>query len=189
MFGNLEVETQDHGTPSPATGVYLLSQGVPLEGLVTKFKTCGFLLERDRETIPSDANEITPFVFIIAYRQMGDSFYQLYEPYPINFAINSTDSFGCGENDITNLEWVVSQGDRIGVLIQRMQCFPFHVGPSIALSCPMHVNLVDPIKNCSQVHYFPSTALVPGLDTPLELNIHDANAEDIFINLEITVGE
>lgn len=156
---------------------------------MTKLRTCGFLLDRDRETIPRESNEITPFVFIIAYRWMDDSFYQLYEPYPINFVINSTDTFGCGENDITNLEWVVLQGDRIGALIQRIQCFPFHVGPSIALSCPVHVNLVDPIKNCSQAHYFPSTALVSGPDTPHELNIHDANAEDIFINLDVTIGE
>ena len=190
MFGNLEVEVQEDGTPSPATGLYLLSQGVPLEGLVTKLRICGFLLDQDRETIPADATEIIPFVFVIAYRQTGDSYRQLYTPYPFKFVINSTDSFGCGENDIANLEWVVSKGDRIGVLIQQIQCFPFHVGPaSSTLSCPMHINLLDPVENCSQAHYFASTALMVGPDIPQELNVHDANAEDIFINLDITVGE
>jgi hypothetical protein len=190
VFGNLEVEGDESGTPSPATGVYLLSQGVPLEGVVTKLKMCGFLLDLDRETIPGNANEITPFVFVIAYRQMGDSYRQLYTPYPFNFVINSTETFGCGENDITNLEWMVSKGDRIGVLIQRIQCFPFHVGPaSIALSCPMHINLLDPVENCSQAHYFASSASITGPDVPQELKIHDANAEDVFINLDITVGE
>ena len=190
MFGNLKVEAQENGAPSPATGVYLLSQGVPLEGLVTNLKICGFLLDRDRETITGDATKIIPFVFVIAYRQMGDSYHQLYTPYPINFVINTTDSFGCGENDITNLEWMVSKGDRIGVLIQRIQCFPLYVGPaSVTLSCPMHINLLDPVENCSQAHYFSSTVLITGPDVPQELNVHDANAEDIFINLDITVGE
>ena len=184
------MEAQEDGTPSPATGLYLLSQGILLDGLVTKFRICGFLLDQDRETIPADATEITPFVFVIAYRQIGDSYHQLYKPYPINFVINSTDSFGCGENDIANLEWVVLKGDRIGVLIQQIQCFPFHIGPtSSTLCCPMHINLLDPVENCSQAHYFASTALMAGPDIPQELNIHDTNAEDIFINLDITVGE
>lgn len=183
------MEIQDSGRPSSATGVYLLSQVVPLEGTVTKLRMCGFLLNQDREAIPRDSREITLFAFVIAYRLMGDSYHQLYQPYPFNFVVNSTDIFGCGENGITNLEWVLSQGDRIGVLVQQIQCFPFSVDSSVAISCPIHVNLVDPIENCSQAHYFPSTASVGGPDIPQELNINDGNAEDIFINLDITIGK
>ena len=154
--------------------------------MVTKLRTCGFLLDQDRETVPREASEITLFVFVIAYRLMGDSYHQLYQPYPIHFAVNSTDTFGCGENNITSLEWVLSHGDRIGVLIQQIQCFTFSVG---AFFCPIHVNLVDPIENCSQAHYFADTASVAHLDIPQELNIYDGNADNVFINLDITVGK
>ena len=77
-----------------------------------------------------------------------------------------------------------------GLEFLSIQCFPFHTGPSsIAFSCPMHINLVDPVENCSQAHYFARTSLVTGPDVPKELNVVDAEAKDIFINLDITVGE
>ena len=192
VFGNLQVETQDGGEPSLDTGVYLLSQEVPHDGQVTKVRTCGFLLDRDSVTIPREANEITMFVFVIVYQRRGDHYHQRYTPYPMNYLVDIIDtmSFGCGKSDITNLGWNVTKGDRIGVLVQQIECVQFSIGPFIATTaCPVHVNIIDPIKNCSQAHYFANTAPVAGSQMPQKLNIHDGDARNIFINLDVTVGK
>lgn len=189
VFGNLKVETQDGGIPSLTTGVYLLSQTVPQEGQITNLRTCGFVLDSDKGTLPEDFSEIIVFIFVIVYRQMGDSYQQIYDPHPFNFPVNATDTFGCGENDISRLGWIVSRGDRIGVLIQQIQCFPFLTDSRMDLTCPMYINLVDPVENCSQVHYFADTVSATGPSLPLMLDIYDGVAKDIFMNLDMTVGE
>lgn len=152
---------------------------------MTKVKACGFLLETDAQTIPDEVNEITMFAFVVVYRQMDDGYIPIYNPYLFNYVLNKTERFGCGEIEIASLGWNVSTGNKMGVIIPQLGCFQFFTGSSVVTTtCPAHMNMVDPIENCSQTHYFQSTAWVVD-----KLHIEDSSTENVFINLNVTVGE
>ena len=184
VIGNLEVESQDSGTPSSDTGLYLLSQEVAFDGRVKTLRACGFLI--DQNANPQGTDQITLFFFTCAYRRVGDSYIRLYASRPFALNINSTDIFGCDEENVADEEWVLSSGDRIGVFVQQADCVQFS---TTTYACPAHVNMIDPVKNCSQAHYFPNTAMALGNDIPEKISVFDGDPVDIFINLDMIIGK
>ena len=178
------METQEDGMPSTDTGLYLLSQEVPYDGRVKALRACGFLI--DQNVNPQDTDQITLFFFVTAYRRVGDSYVRLYASHAFAYNINSTDIFGCAEENVTDEEWILSSGDRIGVFVQKSDCVQFS---ATTYACPAHVSMIDPVKNCSQAHYFPNTAIALGNDTPENLAVFDGDPVDTFINLDAIIGK
>ena len=132
------------------------------------------------------------FTFISVYKQVGESYVRLYSPYLLTYNVNKTEQFGCGVCDLTSLGWVVSRGDRLGILIPNIGCFQLSMSPSqVITTCPAHINLIDPVKNCSQAYYFrgSATSMLTGGEIPVEVSLQDGHPEDVFMNLEITIGK
>ena len=77
------------------------------------------------------------FFLVTAYRQMGDSYRRLYASYVFAYNIDSTDIFGCAEENVTDEEWILSSGDRIGVYVQQSDCVQ-------SVSPTNYANMIDP---------------------------------------------
>ena len=192
-FGNLNLQegSNNNIAPSEDSGLYLLSQHVPVDGKISRVKTCGFLLARDRNKLVHEITGLSMFTFISVYKQVGESYVRLYSPYLLNYNVNKTEQFGCGVCDLTSLGWIVSRGDRLGILIPNIGCFQLSKSPSqVITTCPAHINLIDPVKNCSQAYYFRGSAsMLTGGEIPEMLSLQDGHPEDVFMNLEITIGK
>ena len=192
-FGNLYVERVDATTEaSEDTGLYLLSQPVPFNGTVARVRACGLLLAKDTKSILEQVNYITMFAFVAIYRQVGstENYIRRYIPYLLHYIVSRSERFGCGVNDLTALGWNVSRGDRVGVLVPHTTCFHFSDNSSTVMAaCPAHVNLIDPVKNCSQAYFFRGSSLPTSSEVPEKLTLRDGYPQNVFINLEITIGK
>ena len=174
--------TEDDGTPSMDTGLYLLSQSVPYNGTLRELDTCAFVIAANYRDRIANA---TLFFFVTAYRQVGDNYQRLYEPVPFAFGISGNDTFECSRHTLGTGDFQLLRGDRIGVFIQDSPCVTF----SGTFACPAHVNLVDPQENCSQVIYFPNTATLQGINLPPSHSLTDGNLENFFINMDAIIGK
>ena len=183
-FGNLKVTSEDDGSPSLDTGLYLLSQDVPYDGRLRALNSCGFVV--DSSAREHNESDITMFFFVVAYRQSDNDFKQLFVPFPVAFGIGN-ETFGCDEHVLENSDdFHLLRGDRIGVFIQRSSCLLFQN----RFACPAHVNINDPYaENCSQVFYFPDTATLPGTDFPSPSSLNNGNPGNVFINMDVMIGK
>ena len=83
----------------------------------------------------------------------------------------------------------VLKGDRPGVLIQQQECIQQSIMPP-CYRCSAYVNIIDPVKNCSQSLHFNNTRLVGrDLDMLAELSAINGHPVDVFINLDIIIGK
>ena len=162
-----------------------MSQEGPSSGRLKALRACGFLLTSYAH--PPWVKEITLTFHIAGYQLVGNSYERHTDPYTFYLTINVNDTFGCDEVSFpVGLGLMVSKGDRAGVFIQRAYCNQFAVNSPL-YTCPAHVNMVDPVKNCSQALYFNNTRDDEQiLDN---VNIFDGNAVNIFINLDLTIGK
>ena len=168
--------------PSADTGLYLLSQEIPYNGILTSVKACGYVV--DREATDTD-NKTKVFFQVTAYRLEGDNYIQIHDPYYIGFSIKGNETFGCGNMSFQVTDpkkkfepWLLSKGDMIGVIIEP--------GDDCSGSqCPLHVNMIDPGTNCSQAFYYNRTTKT----TTDTLEAQDGIPDDIFINLNVTIGK
>ena len=183
VIGNLQVETQDGGTPSPDTGLYLMSQEFLFSGQLKALRACGFRLINSN---PPET-EISLIFFVAGYRLVGNSYKRYTDPFMFFLTINASDSFGCDELNIPNGGLQVSKGDKAGVFVQQAYyCNQFAINSPI-YTCPAHVNMVDTVENCSQALYFNNTR--DDENMPERINVVDGNPVNIFINMNITIGE
>lgn len=187
-IGNLEVDSPEDGVPSLDTGMYLMSQEFPFEAYVRTVNACAFLTEPNPN--PQGNGVIRLPLLATVYRLMGNNFRQVTDTLLFSITINVGETFGCNIIDLSTLALLerpkVKEGDRPGVFILQDGCFQSLI---LGYSCPAHVNLVDPIKNCSQSLYFNNTELENGANIPAELNAIDGYPVDVFINLDIDIGE
>ena len=183
VIGNLQVEKQDGGTPSPDSGLYLMSQEFLFSGQLKALRACGFRLINSN---PPET-EISLIFFVAGYRLVGNSYKRYTDPFMFFLTINASDSFGCGELNIPNGGLQAFKGDKAGVFVQQAYyCNQFAINSPI-YTCPAHVNMVDTVKNCSQALYFNNTR--DDENMPERINIVDGNPVNVFINMNITIGE
>ena len=174
--------------PSIVTGLYLMSQNVPFDGHIQALNACAFLTEPDPN--PEGTGEIRLVFYAAGYRLAGSTFKRVTDTLSFFFNINIGETFGCNLVNIQEEQQSkVLKGDRPGVLVQQQECIQRSMSPPFYV-CSAHVNIVDPIENCSQSLYFNNTRLVGrGLDMPAELNAIDGYPVDIFVNLDLIIGK
>ena len=187
-IGNLEVESPSEGVPSLDTGMYMSSQESPFDGRIKALKVCAFLTE---PTPNSQDDLIALYFYTAGYRSMGNKFKMFTSTLYSFFTINRTCTFRCYMRHLTSLEQhEVLKGDRFGVFVGQRGC-----GLSSSLGqqryfCPAHVNIIDPVRNCSQSLYFNNTRLegVSMNQMPAELDAINGHPVDVFLNLDVIVG-
>ena len=132
---------------------------------------------------------ITLVLYAAGYRLVGSTFERITNTLSFFFNINVGETFGCNVVSKPNEQPNVLKGDRYGVLIQQQECIQRSIMPPF-YSCSAHVNIIDPVKNCSQSLYFNNTRLVGrDLDMPAELNAINGHPVDVFINLDVIIGK
>ena len=178
--------------PSLDTGLYLLSQESPFDGHIKALNACAFLTEPNLNTQGIDT--ISLYFFVATYRLIGNIFKRVTGTLLFFINIERTRTFGCNVRSLTNEEQLLTKvlkGDRTGVFVQQVDCGPFPVLGQPAYFCPAHVNIIDPLENCSQSLYFNNTRLEgDNMDqVPAELDAVDGNPVNVFINLNTVVGK
>ena len=183
VIGNLEVETQDGGTPSPDSGLYLMSQEAPINATLKALRACGFHLD----SIPYYPGAEISLIFLVAgYQLVGNSYERHTAQFPFELSVNDSGSFGCSNHLIPFGGLPVFQGDKAGIFIQRGDCSLRAIN-SLEYTCPAHVNMIDPVKNCSQALYFNSTSKDENM--PERISVGDGHPVNVFINMDITIGK
>lgn len=183
VIGNLEVETQDGGTPSPDYGLYLMSHEAPNNGRLKALRACGFHLD----SIPYyPGTEISLIFFVAGYQLVGNNYERHTDQFPFELTVNASGSFGCGDLLIPFGGLPVSQGDKTGIFIQRGDCSLRAIN-SLEYTCPAHINMIDPVKNCSQALYFNNTRNHENM--PKRIKAIDGYPVNVFINMDITIGK
>ena len=186
-IGNLEVDSPEDGTPSLDTGLYLMSQEAPFDGNIKSLNACAFLVEPNPN--PQGTNEIILFFFAAGYRLMGNAFRRITEPLFFSISIAVGEIFGCNTiNLASGQQYMMLKGDRPGVFVLQQECNQFSLQPPVYF-CSAHVNLVDPIMNCSQSLYFNNTSLEQNGALPAELAAIDGHPVNVLLNLDITIGK
>jgi hypothetical protein len=173
--------------PSLDTGLYLISQGAPFDGYLKSVNACAFLVESNPN--PQGSDEIILVFSIAVYRLMENTFIAVTGTLQFTISIIVGEIFGC--NTITYVDGqqpMMLKGDRPGVLVLQQECIQSSLRPP-RYFCSAHVNLIDPIKNCSQSLYFNSTSLEEDARVPAELPAINGRPADVFINLDITIGK
>ena len=186
-IGNLEVHSPEDGMPSLDTGLYLMSQEAPFDGYIKSVNACAFLVESNPK--PQGTDEIMLFFFVASYRLMKNTFRRITDTLVFTTSITVGEIFGCNIINFANQQQpMLLKGDRPGVLVSQEECLQFSFQPPIYL-CSAHVNLDDPIMNCSQSLYFNNTSLEDGSNMPAELTTINGHPVDVFINLDFVLGK
>ena len=160
-----------------------MSQEFLFSGQLKALRACGFRLINSN---PPET-EISLIFFVAGYRLVGNSYKRYTDPFMFFLTINASDSFGCDELNLPNGGLQAFKGDKAGVFVQQAYyCNQFAINSPI-YTCPAHVNMVDTVKNCSQALYFNNTR--DDENMPERINIVDGNPVNIFINMNITIGE
>ena len=160
-----------------------MSQEVLYSGQLKALRACGFRLINSH--LPG--TEISLIFFVAGYQLVGNSYVRHTNPFMFFLTINASGSFGCGELNIPSGVLQVYKGDKAGVLVQQAYyCNQFSINSPIN-TCPAHVNMVDPVKNCSQALYFNNTR--DDETMPERISVFDGNPVDIYINMDVTIGK
>ena len=164
-----------------------MSQEVPFDGYIKSVNTCAFLI--DSNPNPQVTDEIILHFFVAGYRLMGNIFRRITDTLNFSIRISVGEIFGCDIiNLLDQLQPMILKGDRPGVFVLQEECLQVSLLPSTYI-CSAHVNLVDPIMNCSQSLYFNNTSLEDGVNMPAELTAINGHPVDVFINLDIVLGK
>ena len=164
-----------------------MSQEVPFDGYIKAVNACAFLT--DPNPNPGGAGQTTLIFFGASYRLMGSNFKRITATGQFFATIKVGETFGCNMLNIP-IEYPqkVQKGDRPGVLVIARNCFQNFLDLSQIYACSGHVNIIDPVKNCSQSLYFNITRLEEGINMPSELNAIEGLPTDVFINMDIIIG-
>ena len=173
--------------PSLDAGLYLMSQKVPFDGYIKSVNACAFLVDSNPNFQGTD--EIILLFFVAGYRLMGNIFRRITGTLNFSIRISVGEIFGCRIINLPDrLQPMILNGDRSGVFVLQKECLQISFQPPEYV-CSAHVNLVDPIMNCSQSLYFNNTSLEDGDNMPAELTAINGHPVDVFINLDIVLGK
>ena len=163
-----------------------MSQEAHFSGRLKALRACGFRLINSSSHRPGA--QISLIFFVAGYQLVGNSYVRHTDPFTFFLTIDASDTFGCGDLNIPgNAGLPVYKGDKAGVFVQQAYyCNQFAINSPI-YTCPAHVNMIDPVKNCSQALYFNNTR--DDENMPERISVFDGNPVDIFINMDITIGK
>lgn len=171
--------------PSLDTGLYLISKEAPFDGHVNALNACAYLTFPNPD--PQDADAIFLYFYVASYRLMGNRFERISDTLELEFNIYTNETFGCYPITFARGNRPRAlMGERLGVFIPDEDCHQFFTNPP-RYYCPAHLNIVDPIKNCSQSLHF-SDAELKDNRMPAELDANNGHPVDIFINMELFFG-
>ena len=171
--------------PSLDTGLYLMSQEAPFDGHIRELRACSFLTDKKADP---QSTMITLRFYVAGYRLMGDIYRRITHTETFFKEISIGEIFGCNQISIPKTQQPeLFKGDKIGVFILEDACNKESINPPTYV-CPAHVNIIDPNKNCSQSLFFNNTRL-EGKDMPAVLNVFNGYPTDIFVNLDVIIGE
>lgn len=171
--------------PSLDTGLYFMSKQAPFDGLVNALNACAYLIFPNPE--PQGANAITLQFYVAGYRLMGNSFERISNTLSLKFNINTNETFGCHLITFAPEQRTkVLMGDRLGVYVPDEDCHQFSTTPPLYY-CSAHLNIIDPIKNCSQSLYFNNTKL-EDRSMPAVLDAINGHPMDVFLNVDVILG-
>ena len=164
-----------------------MSQEAPFDGYIKSVNACAFLV--DSNPNPQVTDEITLLFFAAGYRLMGNIFRRITDTLEFTISIPEEETLGCNIINLADRQQpMMLKGDRPGVFILQEECLQFSLLPPTYI-CSAHVNLVDPIMNCSQSLYFNNTSLEGRNIMPAELTAINGHPVDVFINLDIVIGK
>ena len=164
-----------------------MSQEVPFDSYIRAVNACAFLVDSN-PNFPG-ANEIDLLFFVAGYRLMGNIFRRITNTLLFTITIRVGEIFSCNTINLSYRQPMMLKGDRPGVFVLQEECLQFSIQPSLTYICSAHVNLVDPIMNCSQSLYFNNTSLEDGNNMPAELTAINGYPVDVFINLDFVLGK
>ena len=188
ILGNLEVDKPGNGIPSLDTGLYIMSQEAPFDGFIKAVNACAFLTDPN---LNPQNSEITLGFLVAGYQLIRNNFQRVTNTLPFSISVPVGEVFGCNTISLTSAQQMENQmhkGNRPGILVSQEECQQTSLRPPEFI-CSAHVNLVDPIKNCSQSLYFNNTGPEDGLNAPAELIATDGQPVDVFINLDFVIGK
>lgn len=131
-------------------GLYMFSNPVTTDGVITAMKAFGVLDDRDFEIFRKERlsnSSISHFLFVMVFRfdAQSESYQLIHGPERITHTQSSPAVIG-------GLSWSVRGGDRIGALIPASCAFDPIISP---FPCPSRINLkADSNMSCSSaLHY------------------------------------
>ena len=163
-----------------------MSSPAPSDGLVSALNVCAYLVFPNPD--PQGADEITLQFFVAGYRLVGSSYQMISGTLRIAFNIYTNETFGCYPVTFApDKRTAVLKDDRLGVYIPDEDCHQFSTIPPLYL-CSAHLNIIDPIKNCSQALYF-TNARLDDNRMPDILDASNGHPVDLFMNVDVTIGK
>ena len=160
-----------------------MSQEIPNSGRLKALRAYGFCLD----SIPRHpVTKLSLIFFVAGYRLIGSRYERLTDQFPFELTVNANGSFGCGNFFLPSGGLLASKGDKAGIFVQQDDCNKRAIN-SLEYTCPAHVNMSDPVKNCSQALYFNSTRDDESM--PKSINVIDGYPVNVFINIDMTIGK
>ena len=159
-----------------------MSQDAQTSGWLRGLWACGFLIN----SIPIIATDLGLIFYVAFYKLVGNHYERHANQFLFELTVNTGDSFGCDDLNISSGTFPVSKGDKAGVFVQHSNCYQRAIN-SLEYTCPAHINMVDSPSNCSQALYFNSTMNDEMM--PERIHVADGNPVNAFINMNITVGK
>lgn len=162
-----------------------MSSSAPSDGLVLALNVCAYLIFPNPD--PQGADTITLQFFVAGYRLVGSSYQRSSDTLRIVFNIYTNKTFGCYPMTFApHKRPAVLKDDRLGVYVPDEDCHQFSIRPPLYL-CSAHLNIIDPIKNCSQALYF-SNARLDDNRMPDVLDASKGHPVDLFLNMDLFIG-
>ena len=162
-----------------------MSQEAPNSGRLKAVRACGSSIHLN-STLQYPGITIRLIFFVAGYQLVDNHYERHTNQFPFELTIDASGSFGCGNFSIPFGGLPVSKGDKAGVFVQRDDC-NLHSINSLEYTCPAHINIIDPVKNCSQALYFNSTRDDESM--PERINVIDGYPVNVFINMDMTIGK
>lgn len=163
-----------------------MSKVAPFDGHANALNACAYLTFPDPK--PQGSNVITLHFFIAGYRLMGNNFQRISRTLSMHYDIDTDESFGCKMITFApDQRTKVLKDDRLGVFVPDEDCYQFLISPDPLYYCSAHVNIVDPVKNCSQSLYFNNIKL-EDRSMPAVLDATSGHPVDVFINVDVFIG-
>ncbi len=162
-----------------------MSSSAPSDGLVKALNVCAYLVFPNPD--PQGADEITLQFYLAGYRLEGNSYRMISNTLRIFFNIYTNETFGCYPVEFApDNQPEVLKDDMLGVYVPDEDCHQFFTNPSDYI-CSAHLNIIDPIKNCSQALYFSNTRLEDNR-MPDRVDARNGHPVDLFLNVDVFIG-
>ena len=163
-----------------------MSRVAPFDGHVNALNACAYLTFPDPN--PQGVDVISLHFYVAGYRLIGNNFQRISRTLSKEIDIGTDETFGCSMiNFGPDQRTEIQKGDRLGVFVPDEDCYQFSVSPNPRYLCSAHMNIIDPVKNCSQSLYFNNIKLEDH-SMPAVLDAINGHPVEMFINVDVFIG-